>query len=725
MCIGLRVAPSRLPSVGLCSGWARWINAITASVSGHPFSSISERPRADVALSGKTALLDPIASKSRLKERVVSKIFYVRRLVFVCLTTLMVVTMATAFACAPIGLPNARYVGNTATDSSCTDNDIQSAISNVTCSNTTIYITDEHTYTAQHLTIGRSMSLVGLASGVKCNAPPPICGNPPCVVQPTTAPLIEIDGTGHTGDSVVSIKGDASVELKYLQITGGQEGDSGHGGGIYFDGYGTLTLDVDTINANKAGYGAGLYVNGDGGQANVRINDYVQIIGNTAAHDGGGVMAEGNARIYALGSPVLISVNHAPNGNGGGIQVVGPARADIGAAGYGALGVLYDNDASYGGGMSVVASANGNAVARLFTTNAESSVAVQANRATVAGGAFYFHPLVTGTLAPSFNEAYGCVFNARIDSNVAPEGAAAYLEYSSATVGANEGSALYFNPVGLDADNLYQSLDGIPVSPCGPETAASLGAVACAADATCNEVSRNLAINGSDESSGSVFYSSDNTILLLNHMTMRNSQGNYAFNAADSYFLGLQTCLVADNQLTQQLLLASGGPAITINDATIAHDVIDATHLMKIGSSVRLTMLDDIVDEAGTLTLDQPGSLSGNANLSLSYVLTNDATTLPVTATIVQGDPLFADAATGNYHLSAYRQNGILTVSPAIDFALPVSGDDRDLDGLAFDQDVPSVADHFGVRDLGAYEMQPIVDRIFADGYGDKLTIVY
>ena len=60
-----------------------------------------------------------------------------------------------------------RHVGNTASDSSCTDNDIQTAINNSTCPNTVITITHEHTYTSQALDINGKVNLilVGAADG--------------------------------------------------------------------------------------------------------------------------------------------------------------------------------------------------------------------------------------------------------------------------------------------------------------------------------------------------------------------------------------------------------------------------------------------------------------------------------------------------------------------------------------------------------------------------------
>ncbi len=42
---------------------------------------------------------------------------------------------------------------------------------------------------------------------------------------------------------------------------------------------------------------------------------------------------------------------------------------------------------------------------------------------------------------------------------------------------------------------------------------------------------------------------------------------------------------------------------------------------------------------------------------------------------------------------------------PLLESAPAVTGDDRDIRTLPFDQDVPGVTHRFGVRDLGAYEM--------------------
>jgi hypothetical protein len=149
--------------------------------------------------------------------------------------------------CSPL-INYERVVGDTANDKNCTDNDIQSAINNAVCPNTTIYITGEHLYKSQHLLIqDKSLSLVGTSSAT-CNIG---VGNNLLDTTPT-APLITLSGAGHSGDSVISIHGNSHVTLQYLEVTGGASDTDQFGGGVYFGGQGALTLDTDTIDARRS-----------------------------------------------------------------------------------------------------------------------------------------------------------------------------------------------------------------------------------------------------------------------------------------------------------------------------------------------------------------------------------------------------------------------------------------------------------------------------------------
>jgi hypothetical protein len=109
-------------------------------------------------------------------------------------------------------------------------------------------------------------------------------------------------------------------------------------------------------------------------------------------------------------------------------------------------------------------------------------------------------------------------------------------------------------------------------------------------------------------------------------------------------------------------------------------------------------------------------------------VVSSEIATFPATATGVQliGNPLFvdatnADASQRDYHLRAVTQNGVISASLGMDYA--TTGVSIDLDGGARNLDVPLV-NHGGTGDLGAYEAKPILDRIFADGFGDPVSLV-
>jgi hypothetical protein len=98
-------------------------------------------------------------------------------------------------------------------------------------------------------------------------------------------------------------------------------------------------------------------------------------------------------------------------------------------------------------------------------------------------------------------------------------------------------------------------------------------------------------------------------------------------------------------------------------------------------------------------------------DLTAAYLLTND--TIPFTghAGIVDGAPLFVDAANGDYHQARN--------SPGVDFA--PANDGMDLDGNPRTLDLFDVSDHWGPMDVGAYEIQiqgcAGADTIFCNGF--------
>jgi len=96
-------------------------------------------------------------------------------LVLICLLSAFVERTAGAI-CLPV--QHYRFVGDTnpqspTYDPVCTDHDIPSAINNANCPDTTIVITREHLYPAQHLPItGKSLTLTAVGDGVFCGASP-------------------------------------------------------------------------------------------------------------------------------------------------------------------------------------------------------------------------------------------------------------------------------------------------------------------------------------------------------------------------------------------------------------------------------------------------------------------------------------------------------------------------------------------------------------------------
>ncbi|MEO6689683.1 MAG: hypothetical protein ABIS07_02170 [Dokdonella sp.] len=583
-----------------------------------------------------------------------------------------------AAVCTP-GDSYIRYVGDTATDAECTDNDIQSAINNTQCPNTTIVITPEHTYTAQHLDIGgKSLTLKGTANACGLFFEPP----------PPTAPLITISGAGHSGDSVLYIHGASNVTLQYLKIRDGSNA-SGHGGGIHFDGNGSLTLDTTTVDHNTAMYGGGIDFNGSGGFAGLALLGYSLVINNTAANSGGGIRAGGDSYLSLLYDNTLIAFNHAPDGYGGGLNVVGPARADVASPGLGSLGVVYSNDALHGGGMAVTAgsSSGQDAYVHLFTVDPARPVRVHQNFASESGGGIY----AKGYQGfPALNNATVCAFDFRIDDNGAPDGSAIHADYDTDGI-ADEGSDIHFNRSIFDGSDCRLGLPSF--------------ARRCAAGVPCNTINGNAADDANGNPTlGATIRISRSSELTGDRFVMQGNEGGYAIRS-DDWPARVSNCLLTDNNVTRQLLNADSG-LLEINNCTIANNAILSTD--TIHAEGALTLDNSIIDQPGNLALAYSGAAS---DLHVDYVLSSDVTTLPPVEGVALGQPSFVDAAHGNYHLQLD--------SLGVDYAPAILGDDRDLDNFPHDQDVSS-GDLWGVHDLGAYEQQhpcSHVDTVFCDGF--------
>ncbi len=621
------------------------------------------------------------------------------RMTFSTAVLLLVAADAAAF-CTTFGIQ--VYVGDKASDSACTFNTIQEALDaahNYTCP-ATIRITREHTYTSQHLTIngsGKPLYLQGEADGVTCYTLAhclPVNG---CHAD-TTQPLVTIDGS-NTAGSVLTITGNSNIILRDLTITRGAADASAAGGGILFNGTGSLYLDTTTVSLNDAGYGGGIDINGNGGAATLTLGANSLVILNTAEHDGGGIRVTGQARLFALQPQTYIFENHADNGYGGGIEVVGPAQADIGSPGYNGAPVIDSNTAAYGGGIGMDAAPdNADVKVRIFSTDAHAPVSVSKNNASHTGGGIWMHPYISGISNTEVNP-YLCAFDFRIDQNVAQEGTAIYADTDSSVGNGNVGGVVYLNK-----DDGFSTCNT-------PESMASLGAVHCAPGVDCNTLDRNEAKDSaSNPKPGSVILVQDTGSLTGARFAMRGNTGQHAIRSLDGG-ITLDTCLIADNTLTAEMLrFENDGTAAgfgSIDGCTIVNNSDQGAPVIY--SAYQLSLTDSIIDELGINTVNYAGPGGG---LTASNVLATDTSTLPSAAGIDQGQPTYVDAANHDYHLQP--------TSAGIDFAPSKGG--QDLDGNARDVDLAPLPNNYGPRDLGAYERQNMFqcgtsDSVFCNGY--------
>ena len=628
-----------------------------------------------------------------------------------CRLSLAVLFLLGASHAAAFCFPDVAHITVGADSANCTFNDIQSAIDVVGASAcpTVIDITREHTYTNQHLIIDNkhNLTLQGWGDGVSCSQVPNGFNYTP---PDSTAPLLSLDGSSDGNGRVLTITGTSNVSLRNLTVTRGSPSADASGGGINFDGQGSLELTRSTVSNNNAGFGAGINVNGSSGPATLTLDPDTLILLNTASTSGGGIRMQGNSRLYALQANTLIGYNHAPNGYGGGLEVLGPARADIGSSGYFGLGVIYHNDASYGGGIDILTFEDKHdAVVRLFSTDSHNPVQILGNLASHTGGAVYLRPLLD---VSSRANAVLCAYDFRINGNFAQDGAAIYsdADYSTGFFSTSNG--------GITVLNIKANSNISQVFCAQTEAPPALSAVACAAGVACNEFVGNSTVDANNQPTpGSTILLQTASMLYADRFSARSNTGAHLVReVGDGNVLTtttLSNCLLADNTLTQELIAQTGGSfsAFNLDSCTIAGNQIGAPYVF-LATTDYARLHNSIIDQPGRATIDPAITNPGYA----AYVLSNDRSTLPDTVYIQAGEPTFVDAANGDYHLQL-SSLGIdsAPISTGFSEAGPL-----DLDRKPRIVDLPGVPNHFGAMDLGAYE-HPFTcsggDTIFCNGF--------
>lgn len=566
----------------------------------------------------------------------------------------------------------------------CSHGTIQSAINaaNAAPGADTIRLTRSLTYQPEANTINGSENLNLVGGFATCN-------------QAATDNIkTVVSGVGGAAEPVFRITAGTGVivKLRHLTISGGDEDGNGRGGGINFQGDGALEIIESTITNNLAASGGGIYALGTGTNAELIISESTIISNNTARNSGGGISIGGPIEMTMTAPNSIIAFNDAlglaaGTGYGGGLEVSGRAIAYIGTSGFGGLGAIYSNTAIDGGGISITSgsSSDADAVVHLFTTNPTLPVTVRGNYASDTGGGVY---LQSNSRGATGSIGRLCAWDFRFEDNAARDGSALYLN-SDSFLGMEIGSVVELNTL----------------------TCTRPAAVRCASGIACNTISGNDAVNTDGGfSDGATLRLLANAELYAYRFDMRGNRARDAIRLNGLVaFIRLEDCLLANNELTRQLIRTEGESFAQIEGCTIARNVIASTDVLHI--EYDLNLHDTIIDQPGNLTLAYSGP--GGISLVVDSILASDITTLPSDPSIISGDPSFIDAANGNYRLRL--------ASPAIDFAPPVVGDDRDLDNLPRDQQTLCVPDRFGVRDLGAYERQPvpneICDLIFKDGF--------
>ncbi|HSE13095.1 MAG TPA: hypothetical protein VLB69_10720, partial [Rudaea sp.] len=380
---------------------------------------------------------------------------------------------------------------------------------------------------------------------------------------------------------------------------------------------------------------------------------------------------------------------------GGGLAIVGPARADLGSGGYEGLPAVYFNNAGNGGGVAVTDVGSGEPVLRVFAKDSAHPTAIDSNTATTSGGGIFMS-----------GHADTCLFALHMADNIAENGAAIYYDAQL------PGTAQYATDSGIYINGGSPSRLG---ADCGPELVSDLGGSKdCRAyDPLCNTFLANATQHADATPAPGGVVTMQGGEIVANRFRVRNSVAGYAMYLVGSGAVSVSRCELTDNLASTNLVVGSG-QLPSFHSCTIANNSIGNLFVFDFGFAVSVDLAYDIVDQPGKDTLYWGKHYGGS--LSVDYVLTNSLAGLPQNdPSDIQGLPTFVDAANGDYHLAPVAQ-------VALDFG--GGAGTTDLDGNLPFADLPTIPNYLGPADLGAYERQNLFydcgsrDSVFCDGFG-------
>ncbi|HEX4480187.1 MAG TPA: hypothetical protein VH082_05220 [Rudaea sp.] len=590
--------------------------------------------------------------------------------------------MDAAFATITVGAPGG----------SCTFSTIQAAIDAAATTDSITVAASSTPYKENLVINGKSLTI----SSCPCNSSV-------CLLDRSKGTLQQALISGENGTTpVMKITGVSNVSLSFITVENGNSG-SNDGGGISFNGEGSLTLSDTRIFGNNANYGAGINFKGLTEGSSLRLNENSFITDNIAAVSGGGIRIE-SGELFVMEKNTWIAFNQAKTGYGGGIEIVGDStpRAYVASPGYNGSPVIFDNTATLGGGIGM----SNRGVLVMFSSDGTQPVAIGENTAYNAGGGIFAD-------TASGSGSVICARDFNIDNNIAKDGTAIYSNTNS------NGGAPYIALNQDDTQNICKNYEAL------------LTPQACDPSVPCNTMYANLAqdvLNGNAATDGATISLQAGTIMFANNLDMRDNHGGYAVyehgNNIDPgfYTVGdLQSCLIADNTYNHELVLAQGpGTAhLTMTNCTLANNALGGASVVGANDYVNLSY--DIIDE-GT---GKPALAFGGAagNLHTLYNIAGNTNGLSSDTSNTTATPTYIDKPHGDYRLSFTKLGAVYSPSAGLDYA-PANGG-TDIRGDAFDFDLGSVPNRFGTRDLGAYEMQAFTDRIFVDGLGDAVQIAF
>ncbi len=531
----------------------------------------------------------------------------------------------------------------------CTDTTVASAVAKALANGAAsdIIRINSGTYSAQAVQIAdQALSLSG--------------GYATCTENTPTGAATTLSGAGNGGVAVIAISAPGAtrrvISLQNLTIT------QGGAGGVRV--FGNLQMDVSNviISNNNATNGGGLYVQA----ASSAESAVVQLNGST-------------------NTPSRIENNSASNG--GGIYVDNFAFVALNNV------VVTGNTANVGGG--VFGSGSNSQIGITGFPSSSPDSGVRGNTALFDGGGAYIQSGASLSSSRFSNDSPPPTI---ADNNAGRNGGGAYfassggflLGYNLVVRGNNAGTTQNGNGGGLYFTANTSALldDGGESTTCGqPEP--------------CTAIENNRAgLNGFTGGGGGVYLIGGGGISAVR----AHIAGNQAPTGAAIYAIGanstarLSSAVVENNAGAGHSIRMEAGAALELRGVTFGNDAT-AQGMIALSGGSALIDSSILYDPGATLITRVPAT----TNTVTSNCVLAHAPYASDTGTVLVGNPLFVNAAVGDYSL--------MDASPAIDACanVPFLPGETDYAERVRGVDAISVPNNPGPYDLGALEKHPVV----------------